>query len=184
MRATTPFTSRTLIAFAALAAGLGAISSGAAQAQHAGPVTTGAFETPANRIVGLWETNGNLGLCDGGPRFIQTVNTLLFHAGGTVSENAPFPPEGVPNVFGVPGNNQRNNGLGTWSYNPARDEYAFHMRFDWFVDNNYHGYMLIDRVIVIDGSGVQTFGPVRAARYTATGTKIAEFCGEAVNTRY
>jgi hypothetical protein len=179
----TPSNLRALIAIAALAASV-AIPIGADAAQPADPAITGALPTRANRIVGLWETRGNLGLCTGGPLFIQVVNTLLFHAGGTVNENAPFPPQGTMNVGGIPGLYQRNQGHGVWSYDPATDEYAFHIRFDNFVDNVYHGYSTVDRTIVIDGSGVQTFGPVRAARYTASGTLISEFCGEAVSKRF
>jgi hypothetical protein len=148
----------------------------------AGPSNTGAPDVPANRIVGLWSTAGLVGPCGGTP--INPVrNTLLFQAGGTVVENPRFPPNGAPNVFGVPGTNQRNQALGTWWYDPATKKYSMHLRFDWFVDGVYHGYMTIDREIRLSTDGMQASGPVWAARFDANDNQIAQLCGGADSTR-
>jgi hypothetical protein len=148
----------------------------------AGPADTGALNVPANRIVGLWRTDGIVAPCGVTP-FIPIWNTLLFQAGGTVVENAPFPPEGVPNIYGVQGINQRNNGIGTWSYDPSSNRYAMQLRFDWFVDNVYHGYMTIDRDIQLSSDGMQAGGPVWVTRFAADGSVILPLCGEATSTR-
>lgn len=148
----------------------------------AGPADTGALNVPANRIVGLWHTEGVVGPCGVTPNN-PIRNTLLFHAGGTVVENSPFPPEGVLNAFGVAGTNQRNNGIGTWSYDPASKRYAMHLRFDWFVNNVYHGYMTIDRDLRLSSDGLQVSGPVWVTRFAADDTQILQLCGEVTSTR-
>ena len=143
----------------------------------------GALSVRANDIVGLWSTQGLVGACDATPPFIPVGNTLLFQAGGTVVENPLFPPGGVPNVFGVPGTNQRGPGLGTWSYFPASRAYLVHLRFEWFVDGAYHGYQTVDRVLQLDDDGEQGTGPVQTTRYAADGSVIVKFCGEATSAR-
>jgi hypothetical protein len=149
----------------------------------AGPANTGALGVPANRIVGLWSTEGLVRPCGTALPLSPVRNTLLFQAGGTVVENPRFPPGGAPNVFGVPGINQRGQALGTWEYDPATDRYWMHLRFDWFVDGAYHGYMTVDREIQLSGNGLQASGPVWSTRYTVDGNVIAQVCGEAVSTR-
>ncbi len=148
----------------------------------ANPAVTGALPAPANRIVGLWSTAGSVGPCAATP-FIPIVNTLLFQAGGTVVENPRFPPGGVPNVFGVPGINQRGPGLGTWFYHPASERYFVHLQFDWFVDGVYHGYMTIDREMVLSDDGNLGAGPVLAVRYAADGSTLVQLCGAAQSER-
>jgi hypothetical protein len=149
----------------------------------ASPANTGALGVPANRIAGLWSTEGSVRPCGSTLPFSPIRNTLLFHAGGTVVENPRFPPGGAADVFGVSGNNQRGQALGTWGYDPATDRYWMHLRFDWFVDGAYHGYMTIDREIQLSKDGLQASGPVWAIRYTAGGSIIAQVCGEAVSSR-
>jgi hypothetical protein len=149
----------------------------------AGPANTGALGVPANRIAGLWSTEGLVRLCGTELPFSPVRNTLLFHAGGTVVENPRTPPGGVQNAFGVPGTNQRGQALGTWEYHPATNRYWIHLRFDWFVDGVYHGYMTVDREIQLSTDGLQGSGPVSSTRYTADGTVIAQVCGEAVSSR-
>lgn len=148
----------------------------------ANPVMTGAFPGPANRIVGLWSTAGVIGPCASAP-FIPIANTLLFHAGGTVVENPLFPPAGAPNVFGVPGINQRGQALGTWLYHSASQRYFVHLQFDWFVDGVYHGYMTIDREMVLSSDGNLASGPVVAVRYSADGNPMVQLCGSAESQR-
>lgn len=148
----------------------------------ANPAVTGALAGPANRIVGLWSTGGMVGPCNSTP-FVPIVNTLLFHAGGTVVENPRFPPAGAPDVFGVPGINQRGQGLGTWVYHQASKRYFVHLQFDWFVDGLYHGYMTIDREMVLSSDGNLASGPVVAVRYSADGSTLAQLCGAADSER-
>lgn len=149
----------------------------------AGPANSGALGVPANRIVGLWATEAAVGPCGTFPATIPIRNTLLFQAGGTVVENPRSPPGGAPNVFGVPGINQRGQALGTWSYDPSTDSYSMFLRFDWFVDGAYHGYMTVDREIWLSADHQYFFGPVRSTRYTAAGVLVAEVCGDAVSQR-
>jgi hypothetical protein len=144
---------------------------------------TGALNVPANRIVGLWSNLGSVSPCDSGLAPGVVSNVLLFHAGGTVSENAPFPPSGVPNVYGVPGINQRNNGLGTWAYEPSNHTYTVHLRFDWWVNGAYHGYQTVDRLALMSPDGVTFSGPVRSVRYALDGSVIIDLCGDATSTR-
>lgn len=155
----------------------------AAATVSANPATSGALGGRANRIVGLWSTLGMVRPCGSDLPFGTVTNTLLFHAGGTVVENPHFPPAGAPDVFGIPGINQRGQALGTWSYDPAADRYWLFLRFDWYVDDAYHGYMTIDRELVLSNNGMEISGPVSAIRYTADGTALAQVCGEATSER-
>lgn len=157
------------------------LSSGSALAVD--PARNGALAGPANRIVGLWATEGAVSPCGSGLPPIPIRNTLLFNAGGTVVENARIPPAGLPNVFGVAGINQRGPGLGTWSFDPVSGAYTLFLRFDWYVDNAYHGYMTVERTLTISADGNQVIGPVRSTRYLANGTQIAAVCGSAVSDR-
>jgi hypothetical protein len=145
-----------------------------------GPEQSGAIKVPANEIVGLWSTEALVGFC--GQTAETTVrNTLLFHAGGTLVETPLFPPSGVPDP-GSGGIYQRTQGLGTWTFNPARKTYELRLRFDNFVNGVYHGYSTVDRQIVLIGTN-QASGPVVVNRYLANGTRIVELCGEANSTR-
>jgi hypothetical protein len=158
------------------------LSAFASAAVTANPAQTGSLPVLANRIVGLWSTEAMVGPCNATP-FNPVRNTLLFQAGGTVVENARFPPAGVPNVGGVPGHYQRGQALGTWTYDPTSRRYRMHLEFDNFVDNAYHGYSTVDREIVLSGDGMVASGPVRSARYTVDGHLILEVCGQAASVR-
>lgn len=147
-----------------------------------GPNTTGAIATPANRIVGAWANRVMVGPCNAAPN--QPLRqTLLFHAGGTFLDNSPFPPQGVPGVAGVAGIHQRSIGVGTWEYDPLTGRHALDQRFDWFVDNQYHGYQVVEREIQLGTDGNVAAGPVRTTRYRADGTILFQLCGWATSTR-
>lgn len=146
------------------------------------PARNGALATPANRIIGLWSNVAQVGPCGGGAN--ATIRqTLMFEAGGGFIDNAPFPPQGVPNVYGVAGINQRSIGLGTWSYDPLTARYTLDQRFDWFVDNAYHGYQVVHRTVLLSNNGNTASGPVHTTRYAANGSVVIELCGSAVSTR-
>lgn len=149
-------------------------------AETGNPAQTGALNVPANTIVGLWSTNALVGICGQTPTG-QVRNTLLFHAGGTLVESPVIPPAGVPNA-GRPGNYQRGQALGTWSFDPVQKIYKVRLRFDNYVDDAYDGYSTVDREIVLIGTDV-AYGPVRVTRYTADGNLIVELCGEGYSTR-
>jgi len=138
---------------------------------------------PANRIVGLWSSEGATQPCGSTLPFTPVRNTILFQAGGTVIATPRFPPGGAPNAFGVAGNNQRSQDMGTWSYDPVTQEYTLKLRFDWYVDGQYHGYQTVDRTIALDDEGNTGVGPVHSTRYTANGAVIIEVCGEAMSER-
>jgi hypothetical protein len=142
---------------------------------QSGPTSTGASADPANRIVGLWETVATVRPCNipaAPPRIVR--NNLLFHAGGTVTEN----PGGLPNVAG----SSRSFGLGTWLYHPDSKRYTGTLRFDTYVNGVYSGYTTIDRDVVLDDADT-TVGPVVVTVYDLGGTALVQLCGTAVQQR-
>lgn len=143
----------------------------------------GTSAAPANRIVGLWATEGAVRACGTSLPPTLVRNTLLFNAGGTVVENARFPPAGAANAFGVAGTNQRGPGLGTWSFNPQTRVYTLHLQFDWYVNGAYHGYQTVDREIDLSGDAMQGTGEIRSTRYAADGSALIELCGTAISDR-
>ena len=146
-------------------------------------VHNGALPVQANRIVGLWLNAGAVGPCGSGVTPINVGGYLFFHAGGTIYERPRFPPGGAANAFGVAGNNQRTEGLGTWRFNPATGQYTVIFRFDWFVDNVYHGYSTVERTLLLSNDGNALAGPARSVRYLANGTVQSAVCGSATATR-
>lgn len=146
-----------------------------AQAQS-GPTNTGALAVPANRIVGLWEAAGAVRPCnDPGAPARNVRNNLLFHAGGTVTEN----PGGLPNVTGP----SRSFGLGTWRYDPDSNRYTGMLRFDTYLNGAYTGYTTIDRDIVLDGADATAVGPVVVTGYDTNGNQILQLCGTSIQHR-
>jgi hypothetical protein len=138
---------------------------------------SGALPTPANRIVGLWSAVVAVAPCAGGPEN-RIAATIAYHAGGTLSETNAMPIAGIPNMQGVPGNNQRGPGMGTWNFDPRTGQYSLRIRFNWYVDGVYNGYQDIERTgVLLSTDGRQLAGPVHATRYFADGSKYAEFCG-------
>lgn len=146
------------------------------------PARTGALSTPANRIVGTWSNVATVGPC-GGQAAEPQRQTIQFHAGGTFTDNPRFPPQGLPNLAGIAGVHQRSIGLGDWRYDPASGQYTLSQRFDWYVNNAYHGYQVVERTIVLSNDRNTASGPVRTVRYAANGAILAQLCGQAVSTR-
>lgn len=135
------------------------------------PWTTGALNTPANHIVGIWRTVAHVGPCGSGQYPIEIRNTLQFHAGGTMLESVP------PNPVRV-------EGLGTWKFNPQTTQYRMHLLFDWYLpDGTYDGHQTVDRLFLMSNDGRRVAGPVRAIRYAADGSIMGQLCGHAVSTR-
>jgi hypothetical protein len=62
-------------------------------------------------------------------------------------------------------------------------EYTLKLRFDWYVDGQYHGYQTVDRTIALNDEGDTGVGPVHSTRYAANGAVIIEVCGEASSER-
>ena len=152
-----------------------AIASTAANAQQS-PARTGSLSVPANRIVGLWTTDAAISPCGSGQTpSPQRINTLLFHAGGTLNENPLAAPGG--------GGEQRSTGLGTWSYNPQTGQYALRLRFDRYINGVYVGYTTVNRRITLSGNGQRAAGPVRATFHAADDSVLFELCGNAVSQR-
>jgi len=139
---------------------------GAVQNQETG----GPPPSPANRIVGLWSTEGTVSGCATGIPVVQVRNNLLFQAGGTVTENvAPV--------------TTRNQGMGVWSYDPSTGEYQLHLRFDRFANGAYVGYTTVDRQLMMSSDGQLMKGEVRATHYALDGSVLQELCGEAASDR-
>lgn len=149
-------------------------------AHASGPSTTGAPDTPANRIVGVWSNISQVGSCDTGALGPVQRQTLMFHAGGTFLDNSRFPPQGMTTPGGVV---QRSIGLGTWSYAPVSGEHSLRQQFDFYLDNAYNGYQVIERTMLLSNDRNTLSGPVLAIRYNAAGAEISRLCGEAISTR-
>ena len=147
------------------------------------PAASRVKSVPADRIVGLWSSEGETRPCGSTLPFVPTRNSILFQAGGTVITSPQFPPGGVPNVYGVLGINQRSQDMGTWSYDPLTREYTIKLRFDWYVDGQYHGYQTLDRTLALNTQGDAGIGTVHSTRYTAEGNVIIEVCGDAISER-
>lgn len=146
-----------------------------APALAGGPTTTGALPTPANRIVGLWGVEATVRPCSNPaapPRVVR--NTLLFHAGGTVTEN----PGALPTVVGV----GRSFGLGTWAYDPESGRYGGMLRFDSYLNGVYSGYQTVDRDLGLQGSDAGA-GAVVVTAYNASGDQLVQLCGTFVQSR-
>ena len=171
------------IAIAAAAAACLSLLAGPSPAANPDPGASGLLSFRANRIVGLWTAMVSVGPCNGSPTN-QILATITYHAGGTLSETNAMPIAGIPNMQGVPGNNQRGPGMGTWSYSPRTDQYTLDIRFNWYVNGVYNGYQVIHRSnVLMSADGKQMGGPVHATRYFADGSKYAEFCGSESATR-
>lgn len=139
------------------------------------PASTGAIAVPANRIVGLWEALATVRPCNIPAAPARDVrNNLLFHAGGTVTEN----PGGLPNATGP----SRSFGLGTWRYDPVSNRYTGMLRFDTYLNGAYTGYTTIDRNIVLGGANTAV-GPVVVTAYDAGGNQLIQLCGTASQRR-
>jgi hypothetical protein len=156
------------------------IASATANAQQNSPARTGGLSVPANKLVGLWDTQPSVGPCGSAPPAAVGHTTLLFNAGGTWIENPRFPPDGVVVNGSV---QKRSGGLGIWSYNPLTARYTAHMQFDWYADGVYSGYQTVDRTIQLSGDGKLAAGPVRSTRHAADGSVLMELCGSAVGNR-
>lgn len=140
-----------------------------------GPATTGAVATPANRIVGLWAVEATVRPCSNPgatPRVVR--NTLLFHAGGTVTEN----PGALPTVTGV----GRSFGIGTWNYDPESGRYGGMLRFDNYLNGVYSGYQTVDRDLRLQGEDAGN-GAVVVIAYNTSDTELVQLCGTFVQTR-
>lgn len=146
------------------------------------PVHAQSPNTREHRLVGTYASTGSVTPCNNPTGTVSQINAMVtFHAGGTVSELARFPPAGIPWPGG--GTQFRTSALGSWDYDPSADRYTAHFRFYWFVNNVYHGYQVVERDIQLDDSGNVAAGPVVSVRYLANGQVFSDQCGIATSTR-
>jgi len=136
---------------------------------------SGALPTPANSLAGLWTGEGYVSPC-GTPLPTQPTvrTTLVFHAGGTMTEQPRLPP---------PGPNTRTIGLGTWSYDPATGQYHARFRFDRYVNGIYSGFSVVERELLLSEDGNEASGDVLSVNYDTSGAVIGEVCGIGVSWR-
>ena len=136
---------------------------------------TGTLPTPANRLAGLWTGEGYVSAC-GTPLPAQPTvrTTLVFHAGGTVTEQPRLPP---------PGANTRTIGLGTWTYDPATGQYHARFRFDRYVNGIYSGFSVVERELLLSEDGNEASGDVHSVNYDVNGAEIGAVCGIGVSWR-
>lgn len=137
----------------------------------------------AGRIVGTYQSNAQVRPCGTFLPYVPVLNTISFQAGGTLIENARFPPAGVPNVFGIPGLFTRTIGLGSWSYNPPTHTYSMSLRYDFFENGAFYGTGVVQRDIQLNADASAGSGSVHATTYAADGSVIVDLCGEATSTR-
>jgi hypothetical protein len=78
---------------------------------------------------------------------------------------------------------QRSIGLGVWSYDPVSGQHSVRQQFDFYLNNVYDGYQVIETTRQLSNDGNQLTGPVVATRYNAAGAMLSRLCGEAVSTR-
>ena len=171
--------SRTAFAAAILALSSAANAAGPGLGQKAEVV----WGWGADRIVGTYQSDAQVRPCGTNLPGTPALNTISFNAGGTVTENARFPPTGVLNVFGIPGLFTRSIGLGSWSYNRFSHSYSISLRYDFFENGMFYGTGVVDREIRLNADGNTTSGPVRSTVYTAAGSVIVDLCGDAVSKR-
>lgn len=164
---------------------LGLAAATAAQASN--PAHSGGSPTPANAIVGVWM--GRIAIAPCGlpvpsPGFLASV---VFHAGGTLTETNTFPLAGMPTPLGLSARN--GPGMGTWRYDPQTGRYATRLRFDWWVDGVYNGYQDITQEIDLSPDGNSYTSTIFATRHaydpvSQTHSAAVEFCGEGSSERY
>ncbi len=152
----------------------------ASPALAAGPATTGALGTPANRIVGDWANVARVGSCLTGILGAELHQTLMYNAGGTFVDNSRFPPQGITTPPGVL---QRSIGMGIWSYHPRTGQHKVRQQFDFYLNNVYDGYQVVETTRQLSNDGNTLTGPVATTRYNADGTERFRQCGAAVSTR-
>jgi hypothetical protein len=151
------------------------LTGAATAAFGAGPAASGATATPANRLAGLWTGEGYVGPCGSPPPAQPTVRTtVIFDAGGTLTELPRMPP---------PGANTRTIGLGTWSYDPATGQHSARFRFDRYVNGIYSGFSVVERELLLSDDGNEASGEVHAVNYDATGAPLGALCGIGVSHR-
>lgn len=141
------------------------------------------FSGPASRITGTYTTEAQVRPCGTSAPYQTVSNTMSFNYGGTVLENPRFPPPGVQNAFGIPGQFTRNVGLGSWSYDPHQHNFAMSLRFDFFVDGVWSGITIADRAIRLSADGNTASGSVHVVMYNPDGNVLRNLCGTAVSTR-
>ena len=136
---------------------------------------SGALPTPANGLAGLWTGEGYVGSCSAPPPSTPTVRTtLIFHAGGTLTEMPRLPP---------PGPNTRSIGLGTWSYDPSTGQHHARFRFDRYINGVYSGFSVVERELLLSDDGNEASGDVRSVNSDANGVEIGAVCGLGVSRR-
>lgn len=161
------------------------VTSAAASAAEPGmsPKSNVVWGWGAERIVGTYQTLGQVRKCGTTFPFVPVGNTISFQAGGTVVESPRFPPVGDFNVFGIPGLFTRNIGMGTWSYNPRAHSYSMHLRYDYFVDGVFYGTGTVDRDIQLSADGKTASGPVQSTVRKDDGSVVVDLCGDVASTR-
>ena len=145
----------------------------------------GHSNAPADRLVGMWETDIYVSpaACTpgGAPAPLIGHNTMVFNAGGTLVENPQVTPAG-----GNPGAAQvRSMGLGKWTYNPRTGQYRVILRLEWYAssDGAWLGYQMVDRTILLSNDRKTAFGPVTSIRYAPNGSVLFKVCGKGISRR-
>lgn len=137
----------------------------------------------AGRLVGAFQSDAQVRPCGTTFPTRPVTNTMVFNAGGTVTQSARFPPSGAFNLYGIPGLGTTTIGLGTWWYNPLSRTYSMTLRYDYFIDGLYHGTGTVDYEFEMGADHNTVAGPVQVTVRKADGSLVIEMCGEATSTR-
>ena len=129
------------------------------------------FVPPAERIIGLWNSEVDLGPCAGGPRF-QGRGLNAFHAGGTLAEVGSPPPT------------TRGPSLGVWSFNRGTQRFDARMQFIRYLpDGSFDGFTDIHRELQLSFDAQQYSDQIVARVLNSDGSVRVELCGTAIGTR-
>lgn len=137
----------------------------------------------AGRLVGAFQSDAQVRPCGTTFPTRPVTNTMVFNAGGTVTQSARFPLGGAFNLYGIPGLGTTTIGLGTWWYNPSARTYSMTLRYGCFIDGLYHGTGTVDYEFEMGANRNTVAGPVQVTVRKADGSLVIEMCGEATSTR-
>lgn len=148
-----------------------ALLAGNVAAQNGSPNTTGALPTPANRIVGLWQVQVNVGPC-ANPNIRESFLALSnYHAGGTLSDTNMNPPT------------TRGPGFGIWEHQ-GHGLYKTRFQFARYLpDGSFDGLLDVQPTVILNAAGTSYSADVFAQVLDDEGNVLLDVCGTANGER-
>jgi len=130
---------------------------------------SGLFPSPANRIVGVWNSDVTLRPCGPGPVIASFKALATFHAGGTLSDA-----NNTPSAL-------RTAGHGIWRYVQGNQYKTRFQIFRFLPSGAYDGYADVDTIVQLSGN--TSTSTVVATNFNPDGTERGTLCGTANGTR-